>query len=47
MWIKLQGKGVQNAGRWPCGVCGRGIGINSVPCSVLTVRNRCIRSVVV
>jgi len=23
-------KGVHNNGRWPCGVCGRGVGKNSV-----------------
>jgi len=23
-------KGVHNTGRWPCGVCGRGVGRNSI-----------------
>jgi len=26
-------KGVQNARRWPCGVCGRGVGRNSIQCT--------------
>jgi len=25
-------KGVQNTGRWPCGVCGRSVGRNSIQC---------------
>ena len=25
--------GVQNTGRWPCGVCGRGVGRNSIQCT--------------
>jgi len=25
--------GVQNTGRWPCDVCGRGVGINSMQCT--------------
>ena len=35
-------KGLQNTRRWPCGVCGRGVGRNSIRC---TVRNGCTRSV--
>ena len=26
-------KPVQKAGRWPCGVCGRGVGSNSIQCT--------------
>jgi len=26
-------KEVRNTGRWPCGVCGRGVGRNSVQCT--------------
>jgi len=26
-------KPVQNAARWPCGVCGRGVGSNSIECT--------------
>ena len=26
-------KPVQKAARWPCGVCGRGVGSNSIPCT--------------
>jgi len=26
-------KGVQNTGRWPCGVCGRCVGGNSIQCT--------------
>jgi len=26
-------KGVHNTGRWPCDVCGRGIGRNSIQCT--------------
>jgi len=26
-------KGMQKAVRWPCGVCGRGIGNNSIQCT--------------
>ena len=26
-------KAVYNTGRWPCGVCGRGIGRNSIQCT--------------
>ena len=37
-------KAVQNTGRWPCGVCGRSVGRNSIQC---TVRNGCTGSVVV
>jgi len=25
-------KGVHNTGRWPCGVCGRGVGRISIQC---------------
>jgi len=38
-------KQMQKATRWPCGVCGRGVGTNQY--SVLVVRNGCTRSVVV
>jgi len=24
---------MQKAGRWPCGVCGRGVGSNSIQCT--------------
>ena len=24
---------MQKAARWPCGVCGRGVGGNSIPCT--------------
>jgi len=24
---------MQNAARWPCGVCGRGVGNNSIQCT--------------
>jgi len=45
-------KGVYNTERWPCGVCGRGVGRNSVQCTstkcqlVLEKRplNRCTTS---
>jgi len=37
-------KGVQNTRRWPCGVCSRGVGRNSMQC---TVRNGFTGSVVV
>jgi len=26
-------KGLQNTRRWPCGVCGRGVGRNSIRCT--------------
>ena len=26
-------KPVQKAARWPCGVCGRGVGSNSIQCT--------------
>jgi len=39
-------KGVHNTGRWPCGVCGRGVGIET-QYSVLSVRDGCTGSVVV
>ena len=26
-------KSVQKAARWPCGVCGRGVGSNSIQCT--------------
>jgi len=35
---------ILNTGRWPCDVCGRGIGTNSIQC---TVRNGCTGTVVV
>ena len=25
-------RGIHNTGRWPCGVCGRGVGRNSIQC---------------
>ena len=35
-WQKL----TQKAVRWPCGVCGRGVGSNSIQCTtVLVVRS--------
>ena len=30
-------KEVQNTGRWPCGVCGRGVGRNSIQCPICQV----------
>jgi len=34
--VKISGecqKLMQKAARWPCGVCGRGVGSNSMPCT--------------
>ena len=28
------GKMIVNSGKWPCGVCGKGVGANSVQCTV-------------
>ena len=28
-----KGQGLQNTRRWPCGVCGRGVGRNSIRCT--------------
>jgi len=39
-------KPVQKAARWPCGVCRRGVGSNSIRCTIV-VRNGYTRSAVV
>jgi len=39
---------LHKAARWPCGVCGRGVGSNSIQCyNVLVVTSGYTRSVVV
>ena len=30
------GKMIVNSGKWPCGVCGKGVQANSVQCTVCT-----------
>ena len=32
------GKMIVNSGKWPCGVCGKGMQANSVQCTVCTKR---------
>ena len=29
-----RGKMIVNSGKWPCGVCGKGVNVNSVQCTV-------------
>jgi len=36
-------EGKQKAVRWPCGVCGRGVGNNSIECIVM-VGHGCARA---
>ena len=40
-------KPVQKAARWPCGLCGRGVGSNSIQCTTVVVTSGYTRSVVV
>ena len=28
------GKSIVNSGKWPCGVCGKGVQVNAVKCTV-------------
>ena len=37
------GKMIVNSGKWPCGVCGKGVQANSVQCTVCTklIHKRC------
>ena len=37
----------QKAVRWPCGVCSKGVGSNSLQCSLLAARNGYTRNAVV